>query len=72
MTVEELKKLAKDECGRDLTDEQAREVLNAAASAAAGGELPDETLDAVSGGFNWKAAVDLMARVGIDELYKKL
>ena len=71
MTVEELKKLAKDECGKDLTDEQAREILNKAQAGAAG-ELSDEALEAVSGGFNWKAAVDLMAKVGVTELAKKL
>ena len=71
MTVEELKKLAKDECGKDLTDEQAREVLNKA-QACADGELSDEALDAVSGGFNWKGAVEAMVGVGLEELSKRL
>ncbi len=51
MTVEEVKKFAKDTFGKDLTDEQARELLNEAVkSTAAKGELCDEALKEVSGG----------------------
>ena len=52
MTVEEVKKLAKEQYGKDLTDEQAREVLN---KAAASGELSDEELEAVGGGAGQSA-----------------
>ncbi len=71
MTVGDVKKLAKDKYGKDITDEQAREVLNNA-QAAAKGEISDEALDAVSGGFNWKAAAEIMIGVGLEELAKKL
>ena len=51
MTAEEIKKLAKEEYGKELTDDQARELLcKAEKECAAKGELPDETLGEVSGG----------------------
>lgn len=71
MTVEEVKKLVKEQYGRDITDEQARAVLEKA-QASAKGELSDEALESVSGGFNWKAAFEAMAVIGVGELYKKL
>lgn len=46
MTGEEVRKLAKEKFGKELTDEQAQDYLNGSVS------IPDEALDAVSGGFN--------------------
>ncbi len=46
MTAEEVKKLAKERCGKDLTDEQAK----ALAARTEDGELSDEMLDEVAGG----------------------
>ena len=46
MTIEEAKKLAKEQYGKDLTEEQAKEL----AERADGGELSDEVLGEVAGG----------------------
>ena len=46
MTIEEVKKLVKEQYGKDLSDEQAKEL----AERADGGELSDEMLDEVAGG----------------------
>ena len=46
MTVEEVKKLAKEQYGKELTDEQAK----ALAARSDDGELSDEMLDEVAGG----------------------
>ncbi len=47
MTGKEVKKLIKEQCGKELTDEEAEKLL---AAAQAEGELSDADLEGVSGG----------------------
>lgn len=46
MTIEQIKEEAKERFGKDLTDEQAQALLENY-----GGELTDEDLENVAGGF---------------------
>lgn len=50
MTIEEFKKIAKEQCGRDITDEEAKKLFEELHSETAVGELDDERLGEVSGG----------------------
>ncbi len=50
MTVSEVKKLVKEKYGKDITDEQALEIINKSGEASLDGELSDEQLEDVAGG----------------------
>lgn len=50
MKIEEVKKLAKERYGKELTDEQAKAL---AKKPEHGGELSDDALNEVAGGVEW-------------------
>lgn len=66
MTCEEIKKLAKEQYGKDITDEQAQAVLEELnQTAVASGELSDDALEAVSGGGKIVSLVkDIFGKIG--------
>lgn len=52
MTCEDIKKVVKEQYGKDITDDEANALLKKAEeTASASGELSDEELDGVSGGM---------------------
>lgn len=51
MSVEEIIRTVKEQYGKDISEAEARAVLKKANEAVAGGELPDDALEGVSGGM---------------------